>query len=64
MLEEDLFKKMAKIVEIYNDMRSKTEFEEIPDFETFIQEQKERLKEEGVTEVILELQNQLDDWKE
>ena len=55
---------MAKIVEIYNDMRSKTEFEEIPDFETFIQEQKERLKEEGVTEVILELQNQLDDWKE
>ncbi len=28
------------------------------------EEQKERLKEEGVTEVILELQNQLDGWKE
>lgn len=64
VLDENLFKKISKIVGIYNDMKSKTEYEEIPDFETFIQEQKERLKEEGVTEVILELQNQLDGWKE
>lgn len=64
VLDENLSKKIAEIAEIYNDMESKTEFEEIPDFEVFIQEQEQKLREAGVTEVISELQKQLDSWKE
>ena len=63
VLDENLSKKIAKIVEIYNEMESKTEFEEIPDLEVFIQEQEQKLKEAEVEEVISELQKQLDSWK-
>lgn len=64
VLDEKLSKKMAKIIEIYYDMERKTEFEEIWDFEVFIQEQKQKIKEAGAIEAISELQKQLDGWKE
>ncbi|WP_461816189.1 hypothetical protein [Faecalimonas sp.] len=64
VLDKNLSKKLAEIMRIYNDIESKTEFEEIPNFEEFIQEQEQKLKEKGVEQVVLHLQKQLEDWKE
>ena len=64
VLDENLCKKIAKISQIYSDMESKTEFEDIPDFVAFIQKQEQKLKEAEVQEVISELQKQLDVWEE
>lgn len=64
ILDENLSGKLSEIIQIYNNIESKTEFEEIPNFEVFIQEQEEKLKEIGVEQVALHLQKQLEDWKE
>lgn len=62
--DENLFGKMAEIAGIYIKIEGTSEFEEIPDLEAYIREQKQKLEEAGVTEVVSELQRQLDSWKE
>ncbi len=64
LLDEELYEKLLKISDIYQETERTVAFEEIPDLEQYINEQKLKLKEAGIEEVILLLQEQLDGWKE
>lgn len=62
--EDDIWKKMLDVAGIYSKMRETVGFEEIPDLNAYVEEQKTLLKEAGVEEVISALQEQVDNWKE
>lgn len=63
-LDHEQWKHMAEIVAIYDTMEGRTESEKISDFQMFLKEYQEKLKQAGVEEIILEFQNQLDHWEE
>ncbi len=63
LFEEDTLEKMTQISEIYFETESAVD-RGVADLETYLNEQRLRLEEEGVNEVILTLQEQLDDWRE
>lgn len=62
--KEDIWGKMLDVAQIYSNIMGTVGLEEIPDLNAYIEEQKILLKEAGVEEIVLDLQKQVDCWKE
>ncbi len=62
--EDDIWDKMLDVVGIYSRIRKTVGFEDIPDLNGYVEEQKTLLKEAGAEEIISALQEQVNDWKE
>lgn len=62
--EDDIWEKMLDVAGIYSRIRKTVGFEEIPDLNAYVEEQKILLKKAGAEEIISALQEQVDDWKE
>ena len=62
--KEDIWEKMLDVAQIYSNIMRTVGLEEIPDLDAYIEEQKILLKEAGVEEVVLDLQKQVDCWKD
>lgn len=60
----DIWEKMLDVAQIYRDIDSTVGLEEIPNLDTYLEEQMTRLKEAGVDEVVADLQEQVERWKE
>lgn len=62
--EDDIWEKMLDVAGIYSQISRTVGFEEIADFNAYMEEQEALLKEAGVEEVVSALQGQVDGWKE